>query len=192
MVICLLAEAGYYLHDYFTAYAERSQGSFQGEFNALLREAFARRGSAETVYISGSALSGDVGRDFKPYLYADILFWSRLSPAVYQRRGFPAEEVCAYVGRVERPGLLLRCDALIEIDRRQATLVIHPNPEPVPPAATRLMQLALPRATLAYGAQAHGPVELRFTDPSQQAVHYELYRVTPGPPSPAAAGAGPP
>ena len=74
-----VVEVGLYLTDYFGPYQVRSRGVLSAPFTEALEDCFRAVGTRGTLYVSRSAVSPAVRRpvneDFKPLIYADILFF---------------------------------------------------------------------------------------------------------------------
>ncbi len=167
-----------YFRDYFGPYRQRSLGFYETEFNQLLRQGFGLLGAGETLYISASALPAKCDRDFKPHLYAHILFQGRIDPAYYQTKGMPRDRVRAYTGKIERRGILLRCDSLLDYDGKR-TVTVAPSPEAIPPNAVLLARIPISFETIKYIPNDRRINMLLFEDENQQGVHYEIYTVVP-------------
>jgi hypothetical protein len=102
-----------YLNDYFGPYQVRSREAFDAAFTEVLEDCFHAAGKDETVYISSAAVQfwkPAVNPEFKPTVYVDILFFSKINPRVYQQHGIPKDRVCLYDGTISKPGLLLTCN----------------------------------------------------------------------------------
>ena len=93
-------------------------------------------------------------QSFKPYVYAHILFFGRIDPRVYQLMGIPSEKARLYDGNSPKPGLLLRCNAMVAVSIALNEYLVTRNTEPVPLG-----------------------VELVHTIPFNKAVRYEIYRI---------------
>lgn len=108
-----IVEGTLYLKDYFGAYQVRCRPAFQAAFTGALDDCFRALREGETLYISRSVLGSltpPQNQDFKPFCYADILFFGKIDPATYMRTGIPKDRVSLYEGTIQRPGLLLRCN----------------------------------------------------------------------------------
>ena len=167
-------ESTVYLVDYFGDYQRRCRGAYETELTDALRYCFENLRTNETLSISKSAISAialnqnfnppaarlgqlEVTEDFKPYIYAHILFFGRIDPRQYQQTGIPVERVRLADGSRPAPGLLLRSNRLVaySVDRHQ--YVTARNPEPVPTGATIVDSI-----------------------PFNATVRYEIYRVPDG------------
>jgi hypothetical protein len=93
--------------------------------------------------------------EFKPYYYADILFFGRIDPHTYQLGGIPKDRVRPYEGLIRRPGLFLRCNVRLE----------------TPLIAGQAPSYAASLETIPAGA------ELLETKPLDGIARYEVYRV---------------
>jgi hypothetical protein len=129
-----LIEAALYLNDYFGPYQSRCREAFQSPFPEALKSCFARLGEGRTLYVSksvGAPFGFVPTADFHPKLYAHILFYGRIDPRMYQRRGLPPELVRMYDGTNVSPGLLLRSNFRLVEPIRKPRVQWEPNPEPV-------------------------------------------------------------
>jgi hypothetical protein len=141
VVVCAagLAESAAYLGDYFGAYQMRCQGAFETALTDSLKYCFGRIHSNETLYVSGSVgtiCSVALDTDFKPFVYAQLLFFGNICPSSYQHSGFRDTVVRPYLETVDRPGLLLRCNYQPVPDAIQFAAVT--NTETIPAKAILL------------------------------------------------------
>ena len=169
-------ESVVYLGDYFGDYQRRCGPAYEIELTEALRYCFGNLRTNETLSISKSAITAlalnqnfnppagdraqlEVTEDFKPYIYAHILFFGRVEPLRYQRAGIPPDRVRLADGNRPAPGLLLRSNRLVAYSAERRQFVTARNPELVPTDATLVYQIP-------------------FTD----RVRYEVYRVPEGSP----------
>jgi hypothetical protein len=103
-------EAGFYLHDYFGAYQQRSRFAYNQPVVDALERAARQLQPTDTMTVSASALENDITASFKPLAYVDLAVFLRIPPAQYQQSGgFPTDRVRAFLPfTLCRPGLLLR------------------------------------------------------------------------------------
>ncbi len=127
-------EMALYLRDYFGEYQIRSRRSFSAPFTEALEDSFRALDKSDTLYISRRAVSPlvdcVVDKDFKPIIYADILFLGRIDPRVYQQSGIPRDRVRAYGGKVDNPGLLLCAGVTLTQGIQGRPVEVH-DPTPV-------------------------------------------------------------
>ncbi len=142
-----LVESSMYFADYFGPYQTRCQTAFEAAFTDSLKYCFDRIRSNETLYVSGSVGTADdafIDTDFKPSVYAQLLFYGKIDPSTYQHGGFSNTVVRPYLEQVDQPGLLLQCnhtpvDALTS-EGLQIMVVVMPNYfESIPDAAKLLV-----------------------------------------------------
>lgn len=133
-------ESAAYFADYFGPYQTRCQTAFGTAFTDSLKYCFDQIHSNETLYVSGSVStvgSELLDTDFKPFVYAYLLFYGRIDPSTYQHGGFSNTVVRPYLEQVDQPGLLLRCNYTrtntVTSESSQDTII--PNPESIPDAA---------------------------------------------------------
>jgi hypothetical protein len=123
-----------YLRDYFGEYQIRSRRPFSAPFTEALEDSFRALDKSDTLYISRRAVSPlvdcVVDKDFKPIIYADILFLGRIDPRVYQQSGIPRDRVRAYGGKVDNPGLLLCAGVTLTQGIQGRPVEVH-DPTPV-------------------------------------------------------------
>jgi hypothetical protein len=115
VAICFagFVESSMYFADYFGPYQARCQRSFGTPLTDSLKYCFDRIHSNETLYVSGSVGVGDdafIDTDFKPSVYAHLLFYGKIAPSIYQHSGFSNTVVRPYLEQVDQPGFLLRCN----------------------------------------------------------------------------------
>ena len=115
VVICAAGfiEGGAYFTDYFGPYQTRCRKEFQTGFTEAIAYCFDRIDSHRVYYVSGSVgttCSVSLDTDFKPFVYAYLLFYGRIDPRVYQHGGFSNTVVRPYLEEIDQPGLLLRCN----------------------------------------------------------------------------------
>jgi MFS family permease len=161
LFLCCIAgvlEGSLYMKDYFGNYQVRCRPEFQADFTGALADCFQTLGDQETLYVSGSVLGSlrpPANWDFKPFCYADILFFGHIDPRVYVSSGIPKDRVCPYRGVIHNPGVLLRCNLqLVKPGRHGQLPDFEPNPEPIPRGA-----------------------ELTRVEPTGGLMRYELYRI---------------
>jgi hypothetical protein len=144
-----------YLSDYFGDYQVRSRLSFSAPLTEALEDSFRVLGKNETLYVSRPAVSplveSMVDADFKPIIYADILFFGKIDPRIYQRSGVPRNRVRPYEGVVDNPGLVLCARVTLKQGTLGRTEEIR---DPIPVGA-----------------------ELLETKPWYEGVQFEVYRV---------------
>ena len=172
--VVVALESTVYLVDYFGDYQRRCRGAYETELTEALRYCFGNLRTNETLSISKSAISAlalnqnfnppaaqlaqlEVTEDFKPYIYAHILFFGRIDPLLYQQTGIPSARVRLVDGSRPAPGLLLRSNRLVAFSRERHQYVTARNPEPLPTGATMIDSI-----------------------PFNEAVRYEIYRVPAG------------
>jgi 4-amino-4-deoxy-L-arabinose transferase-like glycosyltransferase len=157
IVTCVagVIEVALYLRDYFGEYQVRSYVAFSGPYVEALQDCFRVLGTGDTLYVSPNVCYPiypvKLDRDFKPAAYADILFFGKIEPQVYQRSGIPRNRVRLYEGKIDSPGLLLRTNVRL-VERAQDKLVEIPDPIP---AGAKLLE----------------------TKPVSGVVRYEIYQV---------------
>jgi len=148
-------EMALYLKDYFGEYQIRSRGVFNAPFIEALEDCFRALDTSNTLYVSGSAVSplvdAMVDKDFKPIIYADILFFGDIDPRVYQQSGIPKNRARLYEGTIDTPGLLLRANVTLVKHVQHELVEVH---EPLPRDA-----------------------KLLETKPGEAGVQYEVYQV---------------
>ena len=135
VVICAagLIECGAYLADYFGPYQARCRKTFQTAFTEALTYCFNHVHGNQVLYVSGSVgttCSTSVDPDFKPFVYMYLLYYGRIDPWTYQHGGFSNTIIRPYLERIDRPGLLLRCN--YTPDRLQTPFKALPNDESIP------------------------------------------------------------
>ena len=145
IVICAagVVEGAAYFADYFGPYQTRCQTAFGTAFTDSLRYCFERIHSNETLYVSGSVgtvCSESLDTDFKPFVYACLLFYGKIDPSTYQHGGFSNTVVRPYLEQIDQPGLLLRCNytRTNTVTSESTQIAAIPNPESIPDAAKLL------------------------------------------------------
>ena len=170
-----VVETGLYMKDYFGPYQIRSRPAFSAPFIEALETCFRTVGSNETVHISDSTFAlwrMHVTPDFKPVVYADILFFGKIDPRVYQQQGNPKDRVRLYDGTISQPGVLLRSNLRwIEMPK-----------DWIPPGATAPFQRKGDRIVWPYLFDTNNePIppgaQLLETKPAGGAFQFEIYRV---------------
>jgi len=136
-----LVETTVYLADYFGPYQTRSSAAFETGFTEALKYCFGHLRGNQTFYVSGSvgaACFAYIDTDFKPFIYAFLLFHGHIDPWSYQHGGFSNTVIRPYLERIDHgPGLLLRCNnTAIQKDQH---IEIVPNFESVPASAKLLV-----------------------------------------------------
>jgi hypothetical protein len=137
ILLCSLAllsiyEAGTYFNYYFGRYVESSRLVFLAPFVEAFEYSFKNLKPGETLYISASAIPMRINTDFKPFWYSRLLFFGKVPPPVYQKSGIPGDYICAYQGRVQGAGILLRKNT-VNIKDESGRIVSAVNPEVIPP-----------------------------------------------------------
>jgi len=137
-----IIEGALYMKDYFGPYQLRSRYEFQTALTSALDGCFHTLDYSHPLYISDSVLETLIppqDHDFKPFLYADILFFGKIDPRIYLRSGIPANRVCVYDGVIREHGLLLRCNLRLRVPvTTENPPDFEPNREPIPTGATLL------------------------------------------------------
>ncbi|HUK40767.1 MAG TPA: hypothetical protein VLX11_06985 [Candidatus Acidoferrales bacterium] len=142
-------EIAFYLKDYFVEYPIRSRNEFRAPLIEALEDCLRITSTNETLYISSSTFAPwghNVGPDFRPFYYTDILFFGRIDPLTYQRAGIPPDKISLFSGTTHHSGVLLRCNMrMVQVGRRIDTVTGQPQPyifddnvEPIPPGAELL------------------------------------------------------
>jgi 4-amino-4-deoxy-L-arabinose transferase-like glycosyltransferase len=176
-------EMGLYLRDYFGPYQIRSRGRFDAAFTEALEDCFRIAGPTETVYISKHTFIlweiAAIGADFKPEVYADILFFSKTDPRVYQRGGFSKERVSLYDGTIRKSGVLLRSNVRwVEVPYDWSVTAADTKREPSP-AGTSSDKAE--RSVVSFFEPNIEPIptdaRLVETKPAGGVLRYEVYRV---------------
>ncbi len=146
VVICAagVLEVAAYFADYFGRYQTRCPVAFHTAFTDSLKYCFHRIHSNETLYVSGSVganCGASLDTDFKPFVYAFLLFYGKIDPSTYQRSGFSNTVVRPYLEQVDQPGLLLRCNytAIHTLTLEGPQYKAIPNSESIPDAAKLLV-----------------------------------------------------
>jgi 4-amino-4-deoxy-L-arabinose transferase-like glycosyltransferase len=106
-------ESSAYLADYFGPYQKLCRHAFMAGLTEGLKYSFQRINGNQTFYVDDSVgvpYGVYIHTDFKPLIYAHLLFYGGIDPQSYQREGFSNSAVQPYLGRIEKPGLLLRCN----------------------------------------------------------------------------------
>jgi 4-amino-4-deoxy-L-arabinose transferase-like glycosyltransferase len=136
-ILCFSAiEISSYFINYFGKYAIESRGSFYASFTETVEYCFKNLSGNETLYVSDSVFFQPVDKSFKPYWYVYFLFYGKIAPATYQKTGIP-EYICPYDGKIRNPGIFIRMNSRISVDRSGNPIAILNN-EPVP-ANSRLI-----------------------------------------------------
>ena len=102
-----------YLADYFGPYQKLCRHAFMAGLTEGLKYSFARINGNQTLYIDDSVgvpYGIYIHTDFKPLIYAHLLFYGKIDPRSYQRDGLSNSVVQPYLGRIQKPGLLLRAN----------------------------------------------------------------------------------
>jgi len=144
-----LIESSVYFADYFGAYQTRSAAAFQPAVTEALEYCFDHVSSNQTLYVEnsmGAACNAFIHPDFRPYLYAYLLFFGRIDPWSYQHGGFSNTVIRPWYGHIDQPGLFLRCNlAPVPIGptsyqgtAERTPVLISPNAEAVPSGAKLL------------------------------------------------------
>ena len=132
-------EVTLYLRDYFGEYPTRSYVAFSAPFTESLEDCFRVLSTTNTLYVSPNAIYPIypvmLDSDFKPAAYADILFFGRIDPRIYQQSGIPKHRVHLCEGKVDDPGLLLRTNVRL-VKQVEGKLV--EIPDSMPPGAILL------------------------------------------------------
>jgi len=132
-------EIALYMHDYFGAYQTRDPQALQTELTDALEYCFAHLDTNQVLYISASTYTpygAVISTDLKPQMYADVLFFGKIDPRIYQRTGFPTYNVRLYDGHVPEPGLLLRSsNYYFKLPNGGAGFLGVPDEMPIPPNA---------------------------------------------------------
>ncbi len=153
MILTILAmlgilEISLYMHDYFSDYIERSRSHFNATLSEALDYAFSRLPTTQTLTISPSVVPFDLGKNFKPHLYAHLLFYSKLPPSVYQQCGIPEERISFSQNAEVRPGLILRNK--VKFVQKEGNLAIIPNDDPLPIHAEKIKIFPYKNSDIAY------------------------------------------
>jgi len=102
-----------YLADYFGPYQKLCRHAFMAGLSEGLKYSFQRINSNQTFYVDDSVgvpYGIYIHTDFKPLIYAHLLFYGKIDPRSYQRDGLSNSVVQPYLGRIQKPGLLLRAN----------------------------------------------------------------------------------
>jgi hypothetical protein len=125
-----LSEMVLYFEDYFNIkkYPARSRLAFSAPVTEALQFSFKNLHNKEILYISTSVIQEI---NFKPFSYSTILFFGNISPAVYQKEEIPKERIIQYNGHISKPGILIRSNYIVGIDRKKG-FFMQENREPIP------------------------------------------------------------
>ncbi|OGV34033.1 MAG: hypothetical protein A2020_01015 [Lentisphaerae bacterium GWF2_45_14] len=150
IIISVLAaiEVSFYMTHYFTRYREISENAFSAPFITTLKYAFERMNKDDSIYISPTFFPHAVDRSFKPVWYSHFLFFGRVSPADYQKKGLPLR-IVPYGGVVSSPGYLVRSSHVADDYG-----ALYPNFEKVPS-----------------GTKCSGRIKYKKN------IYYEIYRI---------------
>jgi hypothetical protein len=130
-VLCFsVVEISLYFVNYFGKYAVDARGVFYASFSETVEYGFKNLSGNETFYVSDSVFFLPVDKSFKPYWYIYILFYGKISPAIYQKTGIP-EYIRPYDGKISNSGILIRMNSRISVDAADNPIAIV-NSEPVP------------------------------------------------------------
>ncbi|MGD0016811.1 MAG: hypothetical protein ABSC38_04755 [Verrucomicrobiia bacterium] len=117
LVICAagLIESTAYLADYFGPYQTVCRHAFMAGLTEGLEYSFDRINSNQILYVDDSVGVPygvvHMRADFKPLIYTHLLFYGRIDPWSYQHQGFSNSIIQPYLGRIDKPGILLRCNS---------------------------------------------------------------------------------
>ena len=115
-IMCVY-EISNYMGAYFGRYQNECRASFSANHVEAIEKALKLLGENETLYISKYIFfPEDMKVQFKPEFYVNILFLTKLDPAIYQKQGIPEDKVCLYKEKFDRPGIFLTLDSLYSID----------------------------------------------------------------------------
>jgi hypothetical protein len=130
ILIMAFIELSLYFIDYFKedGYSARSRLPYSAPMVESFEIAFNHLTNNETLYISSSIQPNS---NFKPSAYSQILFFGNISPAVYQKEGIPKERIIQYNGHISKPGILIRSNYIVGIDRKKG-FFMQENREPIP------------------------------------------------------------
>ena len=128
LLAVMLFVAAYEIPSYMYRYFGRYQADSRPSFNATQVEAIEKAlkflGEDETLYISKYIFfPEDMQAGFKPEFYTNILFLTKLKPAIYQKHGIPEDKVCLYKEEFERPGVFLTIDSLYGVDENNSVVI---------------------------------------------------------------------
>lgn len=130
-VLCFSAiEISLYFVNYFGKYAVDSRGAFYASFVETVEYGFKNLAENETLYVSDSMFFEPVDRSFKPYWYVYFLFYGKVPPETYQKKGIP-DYIRAYDGKISNPGIFIRMNSRMSADSSGNPVAIL-NSEPVP------------------------------------------------------------
>lgn len=107
MVFSIYETTSYFVN-YFGKYVENSRSDFLAPYVEVFEYSFKNLKPGETLYVSASVFLQRINVEFKPVWYSSLLFFGKVSPAEYQKAGIPGDYICAYQGRVNGGGILLR------------------------------------------------------------------------------------
>ncbi|MDP7037706.1 MAG: hypothetical protein QGI45_00995 [Myxococcota bacterium] len=140
-------ESGLYLKDYFGTHYQKALAPYMhAHINTALKESLKEQKPNEILYISRSVFPFSDSQ-FKPHIYAHILFHTNISPLDYQKSGFDSLVRPYHVGA--RPsGLLLRTNLIP--DTSSPNVPFKLNTEPLPEHAQRIKRIPIENTTLAY------------------------------------------
>jgi hypothetical protein len=140
-------ESGLYLKDYFGTHYQKALAPYMHtHINTALKESIKEQRTNEILYISRSVFPFSDSQ-FKPHIYAHILFHTKISPLDYQKNGFDSI-VRAYNSNATQRGLLLRANLVPDTSSSHAPFKL--NSEPLPDSAQRIKRIPIENTTLAY------------------------------------------
>ena len=132
-------EMTFYFKDYFEKYPQYSAQAFLADANDALAIATNLTPPDNTIYISPALFTGFVDRQFKPRIYALLLFADKTPPPVCQQeKGAPPNRFVLFTEAPRRPGTLVTVDKKLTFIPRTRSFGWVPNSERLPRGAKLL------------------------------------------------------
>jgi len=143
VLVVLILESGLYLNDYFYKYPARSRSAFEAPLIQTIETAFKNRRERDVVYVSSSLFPRPLNKQLKPFWYSHFLFFAKIDPAHYQKKGMP-EDILYDVNPAAMipPGIILRMNSKIMIDENFSPYVVV-NDEELPSGVKLVSKIAL-------------------------------------------------